>query len=236
MAPDAIVLGITWFVVFLFSTTLHEAAHALAAYRLGDPTAYHGGQVTLSPFPHMQREPVGMVLVPLLSFFLSKGTWMMGWASAPYDPFWAHRHPKRAALMALAGPLANLLLVVIAGILLHIGLAAEVYYPPDQISFKAITGATGEGLAAAAVTPLSILFTLNLILFVFNLLPVPPLDGSAVIAMFMSDDTARRYQEFLHQPYISMLGILIAWNLFDPIFDPVHNLALRLLYPGLVYR
>jgi Zn-dependent protease len=235
MGPDLIVLGITWFVVFLFSTTLHEAAHAFAAHRLGDPTAYHGGQVTLSPFPHMQREPFGMVLVPLVSFFLSKGTWMMGWASAPYDPTWAHRHPKRAALMALAGPLANLLLVLLAGTILRLGMAAEVFYPPDRISFTAITAAT-EGLAAAAVAPLSILFTLNLILFVFNLLPAPPLDGSAVIAMFLSDDAARRYQEFLRQPYISMFGILIAWNLFNPVFQPVHSLALRLLYPGLVYR
>ncbi len=235
MDPNLIVLGITWFVVFLFSTTLHEAGHALAAYRLGDPTAYHGGQVTLSPFPHMQREPFGMVLVPLVTFFLSRGQWMMGWASAPYDPTWAHRYPKRAALMALAGPLANLLLVVLAGVVLRIGLAAEIFFPPDRITYTAITGAT-EGLAAAAVAPLSILFTLNLVLFVFNLLPAPPLDGSAVLAMFMSDDAARRYQEFLRQPYISLVGLLLAWRLFEPIFEPVHGFALSLLYPDLVYR
>src|SRR4029079_6609186 len=116
VTADLVVLGLLWFVVFLFSTTLHHAGHAFAAYRLGDPTAYHGGQVSLSPFPHMQREPFGMVLVPIISFLLSRGTWMMGWAGAPYDPLWAHRHPRRAALMALAGPLANLSLVLASGL------------------------------------------------------------------------------------------------------------------------
>lgn len=84
MAADQIVLGFTWFVVFLFSTTLHEAGHAFAAYRLGDSTAYEGGQVTLNPWPHIRREPVGMILVPLITF-ATRG-WMIGWASAPYDP------------------------------------------------------------------------------------------------------------------------------------------------------
>src|SRR5688572_25160812 len=114
-------MAAAWFVVFLFSTTLHEASHAFAAQRLGDVTAYGGGQVTLNPLPHIRREPLGMVVVPLLSFFLSG--WMFGWASAPYDPIWAQRSPKRAALMALAGPLSNLLLVLIAGTVLRVGLA-----------------------------------------------------------------------------------------------------------------
>ena len=111
--PQLLVEGLTWFVVFIFSTTLHEAGHALAAWKLGDSTAYEGGQVSLNPLPHIRREPVGMVLVPLISFAMSH--WMMGWASAPYDPLWAHRYPKRAALMAAAGPAANLLLVLVGG-------------------------------------------------------------------------------------------------------------------------
>jgi len=233
---DLIVLGITWFLVFLFSTTLHEAGHALAALKLGDATAYQGGQVTLSPLPHVRREPFGMVVVPLLSFALSRGGWMMGWASAPYDPQWAHRYPRRAAIMALAGPAANLALVLVAALAVRVGMALGVYRAPESISFHSITSAAGPGLAAAAITPLSILFSLNLILCVFNLLPAPPLDGSAAIAIFMSDETARRYQAFLRQPMFSMLGILIAWRLFDPIFQPINLLALNLLYPGAGYR
>jgi len=191
--------------------------------------------VSLSPFPHIQREPVGMVVIPLITFALSHGSWMMGWASAPYNPEWAHHHPRRAAVMALAGPAANLLLVLVSGLLIRAGMAGGTFYPPDRVSFTVMTAATGPGLAAAAVTPLSILFSLNLVLFVFNLLPLPPLDGSAAIALFMSDDVARRYQQFLRQPMFSMLGLLVAWQVFDPLVQPVYHLALNALYPGL-YR
>ncbi len=107
-----VALGVLWFVVFLFSTTVHEAMHALVAWKGGDPTAYHGGQVSLSPVPHIQREPIGMLVVPLLTS-VTQG-WAMGWASAPYDPFWAERHPRRAALMAAAGPAGNFMIAFVA--------------------------------------------------------------------------------------------------------------------------
>ena len=206
--PELLVQGLTWFVVFIFSTTLHEAGHAFAAWKLGDPTAYEGGQVSLNPLPHIKREPIGMVLVPIISFALNG--WMMGWASAPYDPEWAHRYPKRAAIMAAAGPAGNLLLAVIAGIAIR------------------LTGAPEGGLG----TTLLILFYLNLLLFVFNLLPVPPLDGSAILPMFMSDDMARRYRELLHQPMFSLLGLLLAWKVFPYLFSPIQALAFRLLALG----
>src|SRR6185295_5036498 len=175
--PDQLVEGLTWFVVFIFSTTLHEAGHAFAAWRLGDSTAYEGGQVSLNPIPHIRREPVGMVLVPILS--VAATDWMMGWASAPYDPTRAHRHPRRAALMALAGPLANLLLVLLAGGAIRLGTALGAFYAPDSVDFEHVTAAHSAGWIAATTVPLSILFSLNLLLFVFNLLPLPPLDGSA---------------------------------------------------------
>jgi Zn-dependent protease len=205
-SPDAIVEGLTWFVVFIFSTTFHEAAHAFAAYKLGDPTAYEGGQVSLNPLPHIRREPFGMVLVPLLSFALNG--WMMGWASAPYDPTWAHRYPKRAALMAAAGPVANLILVLISG-----------------LAIRAV-GTESQGV----IQVLLILFFLNLLLFVFNLLPVPPLDGSAILPMAMSDNTARRYRELLHQPMFSLLGLLLAWKVFPYLFDPIQERAFAFLF------
>ena len=101
-----LVSGLQWYLVFLYSTTLHEAAHAWAALKLGDDTAYQGGQVTLDPTPHIRREPIGMVVVPLLSFLF--GGWMIGWASTPYDPDWAMRYPRRSAWMSLAGPALTL--------------------------------------------------------------------------------------------------------------------------------
>ena len=73
--------GFVWFSAFLFSTTVHEAMHAFAAWRLGDPTAYHGGQVSLSPAPHVQREPIGMLVLPLLTS-LTQG-WASGGPAAP---------------------------------------------------------------------------------------------------------------------------------------------------------
>jgi hypothetical protein len=130
MDTDAVLLGITWYVVFLLSTTCHEAAHALAAKLGGDLTAFHGGQVTLDPIPHIRREPFGMVVFPILSYFL--GGWMMGWASAPYDPFWAQRHPHRAAWMSLAGPGANFTLTILAALSIHAGLWMGVSWPQDR--------------------------------------------------------------------------------------------------------
>lgn len=233
MNPEILVLGLTWFVVFLFSTTLHEAAHAWAAHKLGDSTAYHGGQVSLNPIPHIQREPIGMVLVPILSFaFFYNQSWMIGWASAPYDPMWAYRYPKRAALMALAGPVSNLLLVILTGLVIRAGLGAGVFGAPlpGTFGFDSLFSATGS--AAGTVAPLSILFSLNLILFLFNLFPLPPLDGSAILPLFMKESTAQRYLEFVQNPMFSLIGLLVAWNVAPKLILPLFGLALGLLYAG----
>ena len=128
LSAETLSVGLAWFAVFVFSTTLHEAAHSWAALQLGDPTAYHGGQVSLNPLPHIEREPVGMVVIPLISFFMYG--WMIGWASAPYDPSWAARHPRRAAWMALAGPAANLLLLLTAGAIIRAGMMMGYFEPP----------------------------------------------------------------------------------------------------------
>ena len=127
-------LGLMWFVAFLFSTTVHEAMHAWVAFRGGDSTAYHGGQVSLSPIPHIRREPIGMLVVPLLTAFTSG--WAMGWASAPYDPYWAARHPRRAALMAAAGPAGNFAIALAALAILKFGLVTGWFLPPDRASFE----------------------------------------------------------------------------------------------------
>lgn len=231
---DKVFDGILWYLAFLFSTTLHEASHAFSAMKLGDLTAYQGGHVTLNPVPHIRREPIGTVIVPILSYFL--GGWMIGWASVPYNAEWALQFPRRAALMSAAGPLANLLLVIMTGIVIRIGMAANILFAPDAINFAHITAATQPGFFEPVSTFLSILFSLNLLLFLFNLLPVPPLDGSGILPIFMSDEQARRYTTFVRNSSFAFFGLIIAWNVFDYIYAPIHLLAINLLYPGSHYR
>ncbi|MEM7352214.1 MAG: site-2 protease family protein [Acidobacteriota bacterium] len=231
---DAVALGLVWYAAFLFSLTVHEAAHALAALKLGDETAYLGGQVTLNPLPHIEREPFGTVLVPLLSYGLAG--WVMGWASAPYDPTWADRHPKRAAWMALAGPVSNLLVAAACGIVIRLAMVAGTLDAPDSANFTQITVAAAPGLWESLATLLSILFSLNILLFAFNLLPLPPLDGAGVLPLLLKDEWVRGYQEFMRQPMFGLLGLLVAWRVFGQIFQPIHLLALNLLYPDIGYH
>ncbi|GLC25947.1 site-2 protease family protein [Roseisolibacter agri] len=230
--PD-IGVALLYFAVFLFSTTLHEAAHAWAALRGGDPTAYHGGQVSLDPWPHVRREPFGMVVLPLISVLIAG--WPLGFASAPYDPTWAERHPRRAAWMALAGPASNFALVLLAGGLLRVGALAGVFTAPESITFGALAAADLAHWETIGRV-LSVVFSLNLLLTAFNLLPLPPLDGSAVLALGLAPETARRYQGFLRgTPMLGWIGLYAAWQLFDVVFDPIFTGAASLLYPGVTY-
>ena len=223
-----------YYLVFLYSTTVHEAAHAWAAKLGGDLTAYHGGQVSLDPRPHIKREPVGMVVLPIVSALLSG--WPMGFASAPYDPQWALRHPRRAAWMALAGPGANILLVLIAGIAIRVGIMAGVFHAPESVNFDRIVAGVESGLWPAVAFFLSVTFALNLVLAALNLLPIPPLDGSSAVPLFMSASATRRYQEFMmRNAGLGLIGIFVAWQVFDKVFQPVFLLAVNLLYPGLRY-
>ncbi len=227
--------GVAWYMVFLFSTTVHEASHALAALKLGDDTAHRGGQVSLDPTPHVKREPFGMVVVPLLSYVFTQGGWMMGWASAPYDPHWAARYPRRAGLMALAGPVSNLVLVLIAAALIHIGIHMGYFHAPDRVNFHQVVVSNTGGLPYLASILLSIGFSLNLLLFLFNLIPFPPLDGSSLPLIFLSEEAAEKYWELLRSPGITMVGMIVAWKIFDVIYPPLHLIAINLLYPGLQY-
>jgi Zn-dependent protease len=209
--PVDLSLALLWYVSFVLSTTAHEASHALAALLGGDPTAYHGGQVSLNPVPHMRREPFGMVILPLL-FAVSSG-WCVGWASTPYDPRWEARFPRRAAWMAAAGPAANLAIAALALILLRAGLASGMFYAPDSVSLsQMVAGATPAVHALGAF--LSILLFLNTILFLFNLIPFPPLDGASVVGLLLPDDLALRLKETLRSGPLALFGLPGAWYLF----------------------
>jgi Zn-dependent protease len=230
MTPDFLALGAIWYIVFLFSTTCHEGAHSLAAHLGGDSTAFQSGQVSLNPLPHIRREPVGMVIVPILSYIF--GYWMMGWASAPYDPHWQQRYPRRAAWMALAGPAANFTLAILSGIAIRAGMAFGIFQPPESVDFTHITAAAVPGIAGFAATVLSVLFILNVVLGTFNLLPVPPLDGNTAITLLMSESAGRRFLDWTHNMGLGVAGLLLAWFLYGRIFGFIFQTSLSLLYPG----
>jgi len=229
MDTNLLITGLLWYVAFLFSTTCHEAAHAWVAHRGGDDTAYAGGQVTLDPMPHIRREMFGMVLMPWLSFLM--GGWMMGWASAPYNPYWARAYPRRAAWMALAGPAANFAIVAATFALITLGRRMGMLELTRQISFDEIVRATSAGPMEGVAALLSVLFSLNLLLSAFNLMPFPPLDGFGVLGLFLPQAATHKLMDFRDSlGAMAMIGILVAWQAFDYVFEPLFITGLRLLY------
>ena len=216
--PELIAQGFIWYVAFLFSTTCHEAAHALVAKMGGDDTAFASGQVSLNPVPHIQREPWGMVVFPILSL-IATGS-LFGWASAPYDPLWERRHPHRAAWMALAGPATNYTLMLTAAAALEFGWGRG-WFRIDEMT----------GRADFAMSVLGVFFFLNLLLGTFNLLPFPPLDGSTGIMLFMRENTAHRYLDWLRGTSYRMVGLVVAILGFRYIFGPIERTAMDWLLP-----
>ncbi|HUJ40011.1 MAG TPA: site-2 protease family protein [Candidatus Acidoferrales bacterium] len=230
-SAHTITLGFLWYIAFLFSTVCHEGAHALAGKLGGDPTAYEAGQVSLNPVPHIRREPFGLVLVPLLSYVWQG--WMMGWASAPYDPMWQRRHPRRAAWMALAGPGTNFTLMVLAGVGMRLGLWSGIFQIPSRTTFTTLVVATDPERLGFLATLCSIFFMLNLILMTFNLLPVPPLDGSTGIAVFLPEETALKLMDFYSQSGMAFAGIVVAWIGYGYLFRWLAPIAVHLLFYNL---
>ena len=227
MSEDFLAQAPIWYVVFLFSTVCHEAAHALVAKWGGDLTAYVGGQVSLDPVPHIRREPFGLVILPLLMLFTTGS--MIGWGSAPYDPYWQIRYPRRAALMALAGPSTNFFLALVAALTIRIGMGMEAFEVPMLPEAANLISAPGGGALEVAATFLSIMFSLNVILGVFNLLPLPPLDGFNVLGLFISERSMLRLIELSHSAGFSFFGLLIAWKLFPFMIMPVLRFAIHTL-------
>jgi Zn-dependent protease len=231
MNPDQLALGFLEYVVFLLSTTCHEAAHSLVAKWGGDTTALEAGQVSLNPLPHIKREPFGMVIIPLMGIATMSG--LIGWASAPYNAEWARKNPKQAARMSVAGPVANFAIATVAGILMRIGLAMGSFVP-IQPSFALIVGsASGAGIADGVATVLSLFFSLNVLLGFFNLIPFPPLDGFGVLGLFTSANGALWLQDLrMKMGMFSILGLVIAWQLFDRVYPTLWDLGLHAFYIG----
>lgn len=201
------------FVTLLISLTVHEAAHAWVAMLGGDRTAYSTGQVTINPLPHIQREPFGMVALPILVLLMSNGTQIFGFAHAPYDPYWAQRHPRKAALMAAAGPMANFVLAAIAfAVLWFVG-------RPDS--------GTETAIRKIALTFLY----LDLMLGVFNLVPLPPLDGASIVRGLVPA-TGRLFDAISRVPYATLLVFVLLSRYLGAIYEPLfYKVVSWLPYP-----
>ena len=196
MGEDPIMFIFT-IAVLIMSVVAHEVSHGYAADRLGDPTARFAGRLTLNPIAHLDM--VGSFLVPTLMFFF--GGFIFWWAKpVPYNPY-NMRNPRwGGAMVAVAGPLTNLLIAIVFGLL---------------IRFASVLGLPPETLPVAYL-----IVVLNLILAVFNLVPIPPLDGSKVLFTLLPHHLYY-IQEFLERYSIVILLLLIffLWRFIFPIIS-----------------
>lgn len=187
--------------ILILSVVFHEVAHGVAANYLGDPTARLQGRLTLNPIPHI--DPMGSVILPGLLAF-SGSPFLFGWAKpVPYNPYNFQRGGRWAeAIVAGAGPAANVLLALVFGLALRFGIIPE----------------------AAAGLAISIVF-INILLAIFNLIPIPPLDGSKILAQFLPYNLAMAYNRFRalleHNMLIGFGAVIIFILLFGSQFGQV---------------
>lgn len=162
-------------VVLVFSVIIHEVSHGFVAERLGDPTARLLGRLTLNPLKHI--DPFGSIILPLL-LSLVPGGFVFGWAKpVPYNPANLKRPVRDAALIAAAGPVSNLVIALIFGLLVRLGVG---------VGIPGVSGALFINLAALIVL-------VNVSLAIFNLVPIPPLDGSKILAALIPRSMAGAY-------------------------------------------
>ena len=197
-------------VVLLLSLTVHEAAHALSADMLGDPTARHLGRVSLNPVVHI--DPIGTLLFPALALF--SGFPLIGWAKpVPVTPANLHPHwARKYMLIAAAGPASNLALAVLAA-----------------IGLQAIGFGGGSSPAMAQVFNFfRVMVVLNVLLAVFNMIPVPPLDGGNVLAGLVGGRGAQVLDRIRPYGIFILYGLLLSGILWQ-IVEPIQFAILQLL-------
>ncbi len=198
-------IAIFQIIVFIFSVMAHEVAHGFMALRLGDSTAKDAGRLTFNPLVHL--EWFGSFLLPLMLYFASGGSLVFGWAKpVPYDPTRLKNPTRSAGLIAAAGPISNLLIALIFGILIRLG-------------------ATFNIGSEALFLLFNIIVLVNIFLAIFNLVPLPPLDGSKVLFAFLPE----KYYEAraLLERYgfvLLILFIFYGFRFLMPIIEFIYKL------------
>lgn len=192
---------VVWILPVVFAITVHEVAHGWMAKQFGDKTADQQGRLTLNPLKHI--DPVGTIIVPGLLLITMTG-FIFGWAKpVPVDAR-NFKNPKKAMMIvALAGPLSNLLMAFVWAMLVRLGVVINVEFVSMPLIYTGVAG-----------------ITINLVLALINLLPIPPLDGSRVLSGLLPDYWAWRYNQLERYGFLILL-LLLATN----------GLGLILAYP-----
>lgn len=231
MSPQAVVLKLFEFVILVFALSLHEAAHAWMASRLGDPTARMLGRLTLNPVKHI--DPFGTILIPLAMLFLFPSGFLIGWAKPTPVTTRNFKNLRRDDILTtLAGPVSNVLAAVGATILLII--LARLNAAGAGMVRELAGGIPGPGLSASSpAVPIAMILYLtvwlNLILAVFNLVPLPPLDGSHVIRHFLPYKALRIYDSLglIGLLLFLFLGARLLGLFLDPLVGFVNSVLLN---------
>ena len=211
LSADKLAVGLMSYVVLLFSLSVHESAHAWTAVKQGDPTAQSLGRITLNPLAHI--DIIGTVVMPLLMIFT--GVPLLGWAKpTPVDPRYFRNLRVGQIVVSAAGPVSNLLLALLgtAGL------------------FVAVRALPGPLRDHPLVVLLSMVVQLNVLLAIFNMVPLPPLDGSHIVEWALPNGMGHRYVRAI-APYggLILLALVMSGALWT-VLGPVHEAIVALLY------
>lgn len=201
--------------ILLFSVVIHELAHGWTALKLGDPTAKAMGRLTLNPIPHIDL--VGSILVPMFSLFVA-GQIFIAWAKpVPVNPMNFSNYRRDDILVSVVGPLSNFVLAFICTIaFIIVGFVSPLFVglnPIFEQGFNFLLNMFAGGI------------TLNIVLAVFNLIPIPPLDGSHVVAAMLPDEMSERYQRIGFFG-IFIIIILMRWAPFHFLFSKIISILI----------
>jgi Zn-dependent protease len=210
--------------VLLFSVSLHESAHAWMAWRLGDPTARMLGRITLNPLKHI--DPIGSIVVPIITGLLG---YTFGWAKpTPVNTRYFKHIMRDDILTSVAGPVSNILLAVVAVVVLKIIAISSItgtVAVSDAIPFIFAPGQTLGFQTNSSLNPLAVLLCdavfVNVILAIFNLIPIPPLDGSHALRHFLPSAAVRVYDQLgiFGLLLIFTVGGRVLWYLAVPVLQ-----------------
>ena len=192
------IITILSIVILIMSAVVHEFAHGYAAYKLGDPTAQYEGRLTLNPIPHLDF--FGSILLPGL-LLLSGSPFVLGWAKpVPYNPYNLKNRRWGELIVAIAGPASNVVIALIAGLALQLLPVSE-----------------------ALTQFLYLIVFINILLCIFNLIPVPPLDGSKILFSLFPKAVAMRSFLEKYSLILFLVMIFFVWNIIGPIVQIITN-------------